>query len=153
MPQMTPRTKTPEGPFAVHRLALGLVLALGFCSGGCGNSVYLLRVSQAEEAFEEAKSLGAEESAPYEYYSAKLRIEEAKRQAAQAEYGNAAHLSREARGYSVLAIERTKKISSEPKKEEPGSPPDSKVSRAGSSPGDSPAFSSSATVETTKGQP
>jgi hypothetical protein len=150
---MTPRTKTPEGPVAVHRLALGLVLAFGFCSSGCGNSVYLVRVSQAEEAFEEAKSLGAEESAPYEYYSAKLRIEEARRQAAQAEYGNAAHLSREARGYSVLAIERTKKVATEEKAEEARVPADSQPKARTRSPSESPAFSSSATVDTKKSVP
>lgn len=150
---MTSRTKTPGGTPTVHRLALGLVFALGLCCTGCGSSVYLVRVSQAEEAFEEAKGLGAEESAPYEYYSAKVRIAEAKRQAAQAEYGNAAHLSREARGYSVLAIERAKKVANEAKAEKANVPANSLPKAKTISPRDSPSFSSSATIDSMKGEP
>jgi hypothetical protein len=107
---MNSKSQNPGGGFAAvgrHALAL-LWLVLGLATLGCGNSVYLVRVAQAEESFEEAKELGAEQSAPYEYYSAEVRLAEAQRQAAQAEYGNAAHLSREARGYSLLAIEKTK---------------------------------------------
>ena len=75
---------------------------------GCGNTLYLVRMNRAERSFEEAQELGAEQHATYEYYSAKARIEEAKRQAAQAEYGPASELSEEAYDYSVKAIHRSK---------------------------------------------
>jgi hypothetical protein len=117
---MNSKSHTPGGGFATAgRRATALsCLIVGLATSGCGNSVYLVRVAQAEKSFEEAKELGAEQSAPYEYYSAEVRIAEAQRQAAQAEYGNAAHLSREARGYSILAIEKAKKS----KAKEPASP-------------------------------
>ena len=70
--------------------------------------LYLVQVGRAERDFHEAKDLGAEKTAPYEYYSAKVRIEEAKRQAAQAEYSNAAKLSDEADTYAAKAIELSK---------------------------------------------
>ena len=86
-----------------------LVCALsGTSLTGCGNTLYLVKVHQAEQKFEEAKELGAEQHAPYEYYSAKTRLEETKRQAAAAEYGNASNLSQEATDYSVQAISISK---------------------------------------------
>lgn len=69
----------------------------------------MVQVSQAEEAFEEARELGAEQYSPYEYYAAEARLEEAKVQAAQAEYGNASDLSDEATDYAEKAIVNSKK--------------------------------------------
>ncbi len=79
---------------------------------GCGNTVYLVEVRRAEQHFREAKELGAEEHAPYEYYSAKARIEEAHVQAAHAEYGPASHLSHEANQFAIQAIDAAKKARS-----------------------------------------
>lgn len=76
---------------------------------GCGNTLYLVQVSQAEEAYEEARELGAEQYSPYEYYAAEARLKEAKVQAAQAEYGNASDLSDEATEYAERAILNSKK--------------------------------------------
>ena len=83
-------------------------MMLVWTMSGCGNTLYLVKINQAEKSFEEASELGAEEHAPYEYYSAKARIEEAKHQAAQAEYGPASDLSEEAYDFSVKAINRAK---------------------------------------------
>jgi len=66
-------------------------------------------VNQAEQAFEEARELGAEQYFPYEFYSAEARLKEAKVQAAQAEYGNASDLSHEAREFAHRAIIKAKK--------------------------------------------
>lgn len=71
---------------------------------GCGNTLYLIQANRAEQNFQEAVELGAEVDAPYEYYSAKVRLEEARHQASQAEYGPASDLSDEAYDYSVKAI-------------------------------------------------
>jgi hypothetical protein len=84
-------------------------LAVGICAMGCGNTLYLVQVNQAEQAFEEARELGAEQYSPYEFYSAEVRLKEAKVQAAQAEYGNASDLSHEAREYAHKAIIKAKK--------------------------------------------
>lgn len=90
-------------------LTVGLSAAAAFLSIGCGNTLYLVQVSQAEEAFEEARELGAEQYSPYEYYAAEVRLKEAKMQAAQAEYGNASDLSDEATEYAEKAIVNAKK--------------------------------------------
>jgi hypothetical protein len=58
--------------------------------------------------FEEAKTIGAEEKAAYEYYSAEVRIGEARRLAARAEYGAAIKLAKEAEGFSGKAIVATR---------------------------------------------
>lgn len=88
--------------------ASGLVAASALLLIGCGNTLYLVRVSEAEEEFQEAHELGAEKHAPYEYYAAKERLKEAKVQAAHAEYGNASTLSLEATDYARDASEKTK---------------------------------------------
>lgn len=76
---------------------------------GCGSTLYLAQVRQAERRFGEASELGAEKLAPYEYYSAKTRIAEARHQAAHAQYGVAVRLSKEARQFSEQAIAGSKK--------------------------------------------
>ncbi len=95
-----------------HRLgALFICVGLsitGIALSGCGNTLYLVQVSQAEEAFEEAKELGAEKVAPYEFYGAEARLKEAREQAAHAEYGNAAKLSDEATALANRAVLLTK---------------------------------------------
>jgi hypothetical protein len=75
---------------------------------GCGNGLYALRINTAAGRFEEARTMGAEEVAPYEYYSAEVRLEEARRQASRAEYGTAADLAREAERYAARAITKTR---------------------------------------------
>lgn len=100
-------------------IAVFILLILGSGITGCGNSLYLVQVSRAERVFQEAKELGAERHAPYEYYSAKVRLEEAKRQAAEAEYGNAADLSDEATDFSSKAIAIAKKAKEPSQNSEP----------------------------------
>lgn len=87
-----------------NSLATVMLVAIASLSSGCGNTLYLVQANRAERNFQEAVELGADVYAPYQYYSAKLRLEEARRQAAQAEYGAAADLSDEAYDYSVKAI-------------------------------------------------
>lgn len=82
---------------------------MGLFSVGCGNTLYLVEVNNAEEDLQEAKELGAERYAPYEYYAAEARLDEAKEQAAQAEYGNASQLSDEASILAESAIVKSKK--------------------------------------------
>lgn len=94
----------------ISRTLMAALLLL-FLSGGvsgCGNTLYLVQVHRAEQSFQEAKELGAERVAPYQYYSAKLRLEKAKKEAAKAEYGNAADLSDEATDFSIQAIKIAK---------------------------------------------
>lgn len=71
---------------------------------GCGTALYLSKIGGAKERLEEARELGAEEKTPYEYYAAKARLEEAKKEASRAEYGDAIRLAKESRNYSRQAV-------------------------------------------------
>lgn len=101
-------------------LSARIIAALMLCAfvGGCGNTLYLVRINRAERDLEEAERLGAAREAAYEYYSAKARLEEARYQAAQAEYGPASKLSSDADDFAVKAInicmEKRKTIGSKP---------------------------------------
>lgn len=85
-----------------------LACALAVWLVGCGNGLYALRINAASGRFEEARTMGAEQVAPYEYYSAEARLEEARRQAARAEYGTASNLAKEAERYAAKAITKTR---------------------------------------------
>jgi len=85
-----------------------LCVALSSWLTGCGNALYALRLNNATGRFEEARTMGAEQAAPYEYYSAEVRLEEARRQASRAEYGSAADLASEAERYAAKAIDKTR---------------------------------------------
>ncbi len=74
---------------------------------GCGSAIYSFRINAAISRLEEAKTVGAEKSAPYEYYSSEVRLAEARRQAARAEYGAAIRLAKEAEGFAGKAIVKT----------------------------------------------
>ncbi len=71
---------------------------------GCGNTIYAVEVSSAANKFEEAESLGAEQYAPYEYYSAKQHLEKARTEAAEADYGDAIDLASTSAEFSEKAI-------------------------------------------------
>lgn len=81
-----------------------LVLFLAAFAGGCGTTLYISKIRAANEAFEQAKAVGAEEKSPYEYYGAEVRLHEAKKLAAIAEYGSAIRLADEARSLSETAV-------------------------------------------------
>lgn len=78
------------------------MLAFG---SGCGNGVYAVHANAAEERLQEARQLGAEELAPYEYYYAKAHLEKAATEAAQAEYGTAANLAEVSEEYAAKAVQ------------------------------------------------
>jgi hypothetical protein len=101
--------RQPARPPAYRGLLVVLLccLAVGALVG-CGNGLYALRINSASGRFEEARTIGAEQEAPYEYYAAEVRLEEARRQAARAEYGTAANLAHEAERYAAKAITKTR---------------------------------------------
>ena len=61
--------------------------------------------SSAASSLEEAKTLGAEELAEYEYYYAKENLHKAQEEAAAAEYGDALRLANTAEDYAEKAVE------------------------------------------------
>lgn len=68
-------------------LAFASLIALG--ATGCGGFFYTLEASSAASQLEEAKALGAEKYAPYEYFYAEEHLLKAKEEAASADYGDA----------------------------------------------------------------
>lgn len=82
----------------------GVLVALSLLAAGCGHTVYAIQVNAASSKFEEARELGAEQYAPYEYYMAKEHLQKARTEAAEADYGDAADLSETAEEYADKAI-------------------------------------------------
>jgi hypothetical protein len=85
---------------------IGLVsgLALLFVATGCGNTLYAIQANAADSKLEEARELGAEKFAPYEYYYAKEHLEKAKEEAADADYSDAIELASTCEEYADKAI-------------------------------------------------
>ena len=91
------------------RVAQATVLIIGAALlvmglSGCG-LVYAVKASGASSSLEEAKTLGAEELAEYEYYYAKAMLEKASEEAASASYGDAIDLADIADEYAEKAVE------------------------------------------------
>ena len=80
------------------------VVACGAVLGGCGNTLYAIQANSASSKLSEARELGAEKLAPYEYYYAKAHMEKAQEEAAAADYGDAANLAEVAEEYADKAI-------------------------------------------------
>jgi len=79
-----------------------LLGALGVTA--CGNAMYAVEVTEASTRLAEARELGAEQYAAYEYYMAKEHLEKAQTEASEADYGDAIDLSKVAEGYASKAI-------------------------------------------------
>jgi hypothetical protein len=86
---------------------LALRMAVGGALVGCGGLHYAIVVNAAASRVEEAKAIGAEQLAPYEYYYAKEHLEQAQVEASEASYSDAANLAQEAEQSANKAIELT----------------------------------------------
>lgn len=93
--------RTP-GSYALHALA-GVV---AFAAVGCGNVYYAININAAESKLEQAREMGAEKQAPYEYYYAREHLHEARVHASEASYGDAASFAETAESYAQRAIDR-----------------------------------------------
>ena len=76
---------------------------------GCGGTIYAVNASSAEARLEEARALGAEKYAPYEYWYANEHLQKAMEEAANADYGDAIDFADAAEDYANKAIELSKK--------------------------------------------
>jgi len=87
----------------------GLAVALGLVSlTGCGGTLYAINASSAASRLEEAKELGAEQYAPYEYYYAKAHLEQAQFDSNEASYSDAINYAETAEEYADKAVNLTK---------------------------------------------
>jgi hypothetical protein len=88
------------------RLAIALTAgALAFGVGACGNTLYAVQINSASSKLEEAKELGAEEYAPYEYWFALQHIDKAQTEASEADYSDAVKLAEIGEEYADKAIQ------------------------------------------------
>ena len=84
-----------------------VALASALCGAlpACGGINYAIAVSAASSRVEEARAVGAEQLAPYEYYYAKSHLEQAQVEASEASYSDAALYAETADEYAEKAIE------------------------------------------------
>ena len=87
---------------ASPRLAL---CAWALAVTGCGHAVFAMEVRSASMRVAEAREVGAQELAPYEYYYAEAHLEKAKQEAAEADFGDAIDLASTSEEYAQKAIE------------------------------------------------
>jgi hypothetical protein len=71
---------------------------------GCGSAFYSWQAGDAQQRLAEAREVGAEELAPYEYYSAVAHLEKAESEAADADFGDALKLAEQSEEFSNRAI-------------------------------------------------
>ncbi len=86
-------------------LLLAAVLCLASGVSGCGGVYYAVSINAAHSRLEQARSMGAESAAPYEYYYAREHLREAQLHAAEASYGDAASYAETAETYAQKAID------------------------------------------------
>lgn len=93
-------------------LGFAIVLASALASAGCGSVYYTISIHSAQARVEQARTMGGERRAPYEYYFAREHLRQAQVEAAEASYGDAAAYAETAELYAqkaIDAIERAKK--------------------------------------------
>jgi hypothetical protein len=84
---------------------------------GCGGVYYALESTGAASRLEEARTLGAESLAPYEYYYAKAHLEQAQVEASQGHYSDAAHYAETSADYAEQAAEIARSASGNKREE------------------------------------
>jgi predicted lipoprotein len=95
---------TGPRPLLIEKIHWALVIAGGLALSACGNTVYAIQANSASNALAEARELGAEKLAPYEYYYAKEHMEKAQEEAAEADYSDAINLAEAAEEFANKAI-------------------------------------------------
>ena len=95
---------------AKHTIAGALFATVAAAMAGCGGVAYSVRINSVEAKVEKAKELGAEANSPYEFYSAKERVDKAREEAARADYGDALDLIDEAETFADQAINQSSAV-------------------------------------------
>jgi hypothetical protein len=93
---------------ALLATSLSLMGVAPLALGGCGGLNYAVVATGASGRLAEARQVGAEQHAPYEYYYAKSHLEQAQVEAMAASYSDAARYAEIADEYALKAIEATK---------------------------------------------
>jgi uncharacterized protein DUF4398 len=89
-------------------LAAVATLAVAISLLGCGGSLYSVQINGVASKVAEAKELGAEKLAPYEYYYAKEHLQKAMSEASEGDYSDAIEFADVAEEYANKAIQLSK---------------------------------------------
>lgn len=81
---------------------------LALSSTGCVGTIYSVNALSASANLEEAKTLGAQELAQFEYYYARAMLEKAQEEAAEANYGDAIEFAGIADEFAEKAVEHAR---------------------------------------------
>ena len=106
LPMVEPLTPMLRRSRPVALALAGVALAL--FATGCGNTIYAFQANSASNKVEEARELGAETLAPYEYYYAKEHLQKAQEEAAEADYSDAINLAETSEEFADKAIRLAK---------------------------------------------
>lgn len=82
-------------------------------SSGCGSGYYAISANAAERRIDEARRAGAEDAAPFELYYAEEHLRQARIEAAEASYGDAATYAETAETYAQKALDAARREKSE----------------------------------------
>lgn len=88
---------------AILFAVLGSLLAT---TTACGGVYYTVSINAAQTRLEQAREMGAESKAPFEYYYAREHLRQAQVEAAEASYSDAASMAETAETYAQKAIDR-----------------------------------------------
>jgi hypothetical protein len=72
---------------------------------GCGNALYAVAANSASSKVEEARELGAEQYAAYDFYMATEHLHKAQTEASEADYSDATNLAEQAEAHADKAIQ------------------------------------------------
>jgi hypothetical protein len=73
-------------------------------SVSCGGTLYVAQINDASSKLAQAKEVGAESLAPYEYYYASSHLTQAMSEAAEGDYSDAIEFAEVAQQYADKAI-------------------------------------------------
>ncbi|HVY26796.1 MAG TPA: DUF4398 domain-containing protein [Polyangiaceae bacterium] len=93
---------SPNGFEKFRSAALGVALVM--TATGCGNALYAIAANSASTKVEEARELGAEQYATYDFYLATEHLQKAQTEASEADYSDAANLAEQAEEHADKAI-------------------------------------------------
>jgi hypothetical protein len=102
------RSVNPSHTLRQRRAVLVALAMSAPTLAGCGNTLYAMQANSASGKLEEARELGAELYAPYEYFYAKEHLQKAQTEAAEADYGDAVDLAEASVEYADRALRLTR---------------------------------------------
>jgi uncharacterized protein (DUF342 family) len=104
---VVPGTFTASGARRACRSWLQVVFAGSLVGGsvtGCGNAIYAYQASSATSKLEEARQLGADEHATYDYTMAAEHLSKSREEAAEADYSDAIRFAETAERHAAQAV-------------------------------------------------